>query len=359
MKLAFVTATLTSGGSERVISILANKLSERGHEVEIICYNKHIVFYPINSSVKIVFAEEECKSSNIIKKMIWLRRHIIQEKPEIVIPFMVAVYSCTLIALLGCRIPVLSSVRNDPRLGRRIYKFARRTILPLSTHIVVQTKHIKDYFPKKLHDKITIIYNPVNDRIFDVLSNNYSKQNRIISVGRLFPQKNQKMMICAFSKIASEFTNWKLVLFGEGPLRPELENLIKEKNMTGRIELPGRSEMVLEEVAKSKLFCMSSYYEGMSNAMIEAICLGLPIISTKVSGTEELVQDGYNGYLLEDNDIDGLAYRFKEMMSHEENIHLFGQRNREQVYKFKTEAIVNQWENLIKKVVKSKVKVKG
>ena len=151
MKITFVTATLTSGGSERVISILANKLSERGYDVEIICYNKHIVFYPISNSVKLVFAEEECKSSNIIKKMFWLRRHIIHEKPDIVIPFMVAVYSCTLIALLGCRIPVISSVRNDPRLGRWIYKIARQTILPLSTHIVVQTKHIKDYFPKKIN----------------------------------------------------------------------------------------------------------------------------------------------------------------------------------------------------------------
>ena len=95
---------------------------------------------------------------------------------------------------------------------------------------------------------------------------------------------------------------------------------------------------------------MSSYYEGMSNAMIEAICLGLPIISTKVSGTEELIQDGYNGYLVDDNDIDGLANRFRELISHEKNIYLFGQRNKEQIDKFKTEAIVNQWEDLILQV---------
>ena len=75
MKLLFVTSTLSSGGTERVISLLANELAKRQHYVEIICLNRHDVFYPINEDVNVVFAEEEAGTSSIGKKMIWLRKY--------------------------------------------------------------------------------------------------------------------------------------------------------------------------------------------------------------------------------------------------------------------------------------------
>lgn len=71
---------------------------------------------------------------------------------------------------------------------------------------------------------------------------------------------------------------------------------------TDKVLLPGRRETVIEEVAKSKVFCLSSDYEGMSDAMIEALCVGTPVISTKVSGTDELIRDEENGLLVDIGD---------------------------------------------------------
>ena len=100
MKIMFVTSTLTSGGSERVISLIANDLVTKGYDVEIICLQEPIVFYSLHKKVKRRFAENEA-GKFIVAKMKWLRRRIIEEKPDVVIAFMILVYLTTLFSLVG------------------------------------------------------------------------------------------------------------------------------------------------------------------------------------------------------------------------------------------------------------------
>lgn len=202
MDILFVTATLTSGGSERVMSLLANQLAERGHRVEIVNLNKHIVFYPIHKDVHLSFAEEEVGCS-IIKKIGWLRKYVKARKPDVVVPFMEAVYCVTLLALIGVHVPVISSERIDPRHSPRVRNILRKIFLPLTTHLVVQTKDIKAFYPKFIQKKTSIIYNPVSETVFHLQDE--PKENVIISVGKLDGQKNQKMLINAFASIAETF----------------------------------------------------------------------------------------------------------------------------------------------------------
>ena len=162
MKITFVTATLTSGGSERVMSIVANKMQERGYEVEIICLNDQIVFYPINDGIKITHVEVEYGTKSLPKKLWWFRKYIQKTQPDVVIAFMVSVYTVTLLALIGVDIPVISSVRNDPAYSNLRKKITRKILLPRSAHVVVQTQQIKQYFSKNIQKKTTVIYNPVN-----------------------------------------------------------------------------------------------------------------------------------------------------------------------------------------------------
>ena len=154
-------------------------------------------------------------------------------------------------------------------------------------------------------------------------------------------------MIEAFSKIADEFPDWQLVIYGEGPLRSSLELLVKSLQLEGRVLLPGRTEHVIEELRKSKIFCLSSDYEGMSNSMIEAICVGLPIITTKVSGTEELITNGENGYAVDKGDSEGLCSKMRELIKDKEKRTLFGEKSIPLAYKFRLDVIVGEWENLI------------
>ena len=378
MKITFVTATLTSGGSERVMSIVANKMQERGYEVEIICLNDQIVFYPINEGIKITHVEVEAGTKLLPKKLWWFRKYIQKTQPDVVIAFMVSVYTVTLLALMGIDIPVISSVRNDPAYSNLRKKITRKLLLPRSAHVVVQTQQIKEFFNKNIQKKTTVIYNPVNEKVFetsyddDNVDDNENLKlkvkdgvvvkvdglkvkgeeriNRIISVGRLYPQKDQKMMIEAFAKVSERFPDWKLVIFGEGPEREALESLVERLKIQDKVSLPGRSENIIDELKKSKIFCLSSVYEGMSNALVEAICVGLPIVTTKVSGTEELIKNGENGFIVNIGDKESMAKALTKIIEDENLQNQFSENNKAQAIKFETNAIVDQWEQVILKV---------
>lgn len=346
MKICFITATLTSGGSERVMSLVANQLAKRGHDVEIVNLNKHIVFYPIHEDVHLSFAEDEVGSS-IISKIIWLRKHVKTEKPDVVIPFMEAVYCVTLLALIGVEVPVISSERIDPRKSPFVRNILRRIFLPLTTHLVVQTKDIKAFYPEFIQKKTSIIYNPVSETVFHLQDE--PKENVIISVGKLDGQKNQKLLINAFARIADKFPEWKLVIYGEGPERDSLERLIQDSRfkIQDKVSLPGRCETVIEEMNKAKVFAFSSDFEGMSNAILEAVCVGLPVVTTNVSGAAELVKDGEGGFVVPIRNEKALADSLRILLKDESLMHKMAQHNKATAKNFKLEMIVDQWESLI------------
>lgn len=357
MKISFITANLGSGGAERVISLLANQFCQRGYEVEIVFFRDRLVFYELDERVNIVVIGEQCHSEAMWRKMLWLRKYVKESELDVVIPFRVSVYCTTILSLLGLSVPILASERIDPHIPDSYWTCLRKLLLPFVKHLVVQTEYIKSYYPKFIQKKISVIYNPVNDDVFHQIENgelkieNGERLNRIISVGRLYPQKNQAMMIRAFAKVADEFPDWQLVIFGEGPLRESLELIVDSLELQDRVLLPGRTEHVVEELRKSKIFCMSSDYEGMSNSMIEAICVGVPIISTNVSGTEELIIDGKNGFLVPQKDEEQMSRCFNTLMGSDEFLNQFSVYNKKLSCRFKTEAIVNQWEQLLNEII--------
>ena len=350
MKLTFVTSTLHAGGSERVMSLLANAFAQKGYEVEIVCINKHLVFYPIDEKVKVWFAEDEVKSPSILKKVFWLRNHIKNDRPDVVIAFMLEVYCVTLASLIGVSVPVISSERIDPHFFGRAKGLLRWLLLRRTTHLVVQTVRIKDFYSAKLQSRTTIIPNPVTDKVFSLTPT--LKQKRIIAVGRLAYQKNYPMMFRAFAKVHHDFPDWQLVVYGNGPQKDEIRGVIERLGMEGHIILAGKSDHVVEEMNKSSLFVMSSDYEGMSNALLEAVCVGLPVISTDVSGARDLITEGVNGYIVPVGNERALTLALSSMLSSPEKMDEMGRQSKALAPRFREEQIVGQWEELIKKVVR-------
>lgn len=356
MRITFLLASLGSGGAERVVSLLVNKMVERGHQVEVICLKFNDVYYQTDSRVKVTLAMQQTK--NRLTELFWLRKYIKKQNPDVVIPFTEGVYCFTILSLLGTGIPIIASERLDPAAMSKTRKILKRLLLPYADWLVVQTQSIKEYFPESIQKKTSIIYNPVVTDVFREIDNgqltieNEGKLNRIISVGRLYPQKNQEMMIRAFAKVADEFPDWQLVIYGEGPLRAELEFLVSSFKLQDRVLLPGRTEYVIEELRKSKIFCMSSDYEGMSNAMIEAICVGLPIISTKVSGTEELIRDGENGFIVDIGDEERFTNCITQLISSPSLQDKMSVRNTQLAQTFNINSIVDEWLSLVNTFVK-------
>ena len=266
-----------------------------------------------------------------------------------VIPFMEAVYCVTLLALIGVHIPVISSERIDPRHSPRLRNILRQVFLPLTTHLVVQTKDIKAFYPKFIQKKTSIIYNPVSETVFHLQEE--PKESTIISVGKLDGQKNQKLLINAFASIAEDFPEWKLVIYGEGPERNALESLVERLKIKDKISLPGRCETVIEEMNRAKVFAFSSDFEGMSNAILEAVCVGLPVVTTNVSGAAELVKNGEGGFVVPIRDEKALADALRKILKDENLREKMMLTNKSRAKEFKQDMIVNQWEELIKKIV--------
>lgn len=348
MKITFVTSTLHFGGSERVMALLANSFSERGYDVELICINKHLVLYPIQENVRLFFVEDEVGKS-YLKKAKWLRNHIKTEKTDVVIAFMLEVFCMTLFSLIGVDIPVISSERIDPHFFGRAKGFMRWVLLRRTTHLVVQTQQIKSFYSNALQKRTTVIHNPVTDKVFDISPT--VKQDRLIAVGRLAYQKNYPMMFDVFKRLMDDFPSYCLVIYGEGPQRGELEKQVSSMKLQERVFFAGKTENIIEEMNKSKVFLMTSDYEGMSNAMLEALCVGLPIVTTDVSGASDLVVNGENGFITPCRDIDSFIHALKAVLSDEELMKSMEKNNREKAFLFQKDRIVDQWESLILKVV--------
>lgn len=297
MKIAFVTPGMTFGGAERVISILANNWCDMGHEVSMfITATNRSPVYKMNEKIKVeYFADYNEKGVSHLKLISAIRKFINDEKPDSVISFMNDVCAYTIIALIGTGIPVIYSERNDPNKMNqgKVEKLCRKIVEIGAKHIVFQTNGARTCYSKKVQRKSSIILNPVNlDKIPERTKEeiNYLE---IVSVGRLEPQKNQELLIDAFNIVSKKHKDAVLKIYGEGSLKNKLQSRIDELGLTEHVFLMGAKSDVLEWIKDSFCFVLSSDFEGLPNSLIEAMCIGMPCISTDCSpgGARELLRN--------------------------------------------------------------------
>jgi glycosyltransferase involved in cell wall biosynthesis len=173
-------------------------------------------------------------------------------------------------------------------------------------------------------DRVTAIHNPVvSPRLYDLSREpighpwfNGHGAPIILAAGRLTPQKDFATLIRAFAKVRTH-KDCRLVILGEGRLRPELEKLAKDLNVADAVALPGFVSNPYAYMARSSLFVLSSAWEGSGNVLTEAAALGRPVVATDCpSGPRELLQDGRYGPLVPVGDVDKLAEAMLETLQH-------------------------------------------
>ena len=175
----------------------------------------------------------------------------------------------------------------------------------------MQTERAKNYFPKKIQEKSIIIPNPVKVPVYA----EKAKQNRIVSVGRLTEQKNHALLIDSFKSIAKEFPDTILDIYGEGPKRAELQEKIDNFGLSARIRLRGNILDVHEQIKDAGVFVLPSNYEGTSNALLEAMMMGLPCISTDCAGSDEVIENKKSGIIVPVGDQDALTRALRTLLS--------------------------------------------
>ena len=320
MKILFVASGMRFGGAERVMSVLANEWHRMGIEVRFFLTDTPPVSaYPLDKEIEIVSSFEAAQKSRLQQPVSVreIRKECIRWKPDAVISFYNDVCALTAIAIMGLHIPLIYSERNDPskvnqRFADKIY---RRIVEQKADAFVFQTEGAKCLYPERVQKKGTVIINPMDTSEFPY--HNYENEELcIVSVGRLEPQKNQAVLIEAFSRIEKSFPDYSLVIYGEGSLREQLNNLILEKDLQNRVLLPGVKPTVQKYIQNASLFVLSSDYEGIPNALIEAMAIGLPCVSTDCSpgGERKLITSEENGLLVPCGDVEQLADAMERML---------------------------------------------
>lgn len=302
--LLIVCGTLEAGGAERVISILSTPFAENFQHVNIINWIKAPVFYKIDHRVQIMNLPDMADSNNNITKGLKLRQYVKAAKPEMVLSFLTPFNMLNLTFLCGLTTPVVVAERNDPRFikGGKVMSLIRNSLYRMASGVLCQTDSMANYFPVYLRRKTHVIYNPiVFYKNLQGTALNTAKRKRIVTVGRLHPQKCHKLLIDSFRIFHQTHSDYTLTIYGNGHLHQSTTEYIAEIGLEHCIELAEACKNVHELIVDAKLFMLTSRYEGMPNALIEAMCLGLPCISTKVSGAIDLIKTGNNGILVDDN----------------------------------------------------------
>lgn len=322
-KIIFFIGSMSWGGAEKVISILANFYAKKGWIVTIVMVLNNKVVYELDDRIQIISIARENKTriNNLLYWIKKIKRIIKIIKPNYIVSFVCRINILVLIAkaLSGHKCKTIISERNDPRFDGRgkLACFLANRLYPKADSLICQSIQEKNFFSKKVQKKAVIIFNPV---VLKVSPTPFGlKTHTIINAARLEPSKNQMMLIEAFSEIVSEnkCNNFILEIYGSGSLKDNLIERVKELNMSKHIFIKDSILDVQQKITDSSIFCLTSNYEGMSNSLMEALLLGTPSISTQVSGSCDLIFNGKNGFIISVGSKEQLKEKIIELIHNE------------------------------------------
>lgn len=354
--IAMLIGALTKGGAERVLVNLADYFVSKGCRVTMVTQYQKENEYPLNSKVTRVIsdiAEEETTKSRLInfkRRFCKLRNIWKKEKPDIILSF---IGKNNMMAVLTSRflnIPVAVSVRAEPseEYYNFLLKFLAKHLFARADGVILQTKRCFDFFPEKVRKKAVILQNPISSSFFRERYEG-ERDKTIVAVGRVDENKNHKMLIRAFAQIAEEFPEYRLVIYGEGELRPSLLELIKELKLENRILMPGSIDNVADVIYKSQIFVLPSNTEGAPNTLIEAMIMGLCVVSTDCpcGGPADLIENGYNGILTPVDDVDKMKENLHFLLNNLQKANELGENAAKTSDIFKPEKVYGDWEKFL------------
>ena len=297
MKIVFVLPDMPGGGTERVVALLSDELVHRGYQVAILLFAGNRVAYSLNEKIEIHVSGQASGGSISLrlKRLLDMRRFFKENKNCYIFAFsaMGAVFS--VLSAAGIPHRMLVSERNDP--SRYEHQKIRNWAYQKAEKLILQTEDMKKGFPAKLQKKAVVIPNPVASDMPEPFEG--ERKKRIVTAARLQPQKNQKLLIQAFAEFVKAFPMYELHLFGEGDLEKELRQQVKELHLDKQVFFRGFSIKAKDEIRESAMFVLTSDYEGISNSMIEALSMGVPVISTDcpVGGSRAYIENHVSGIL--------------------------------------------------------------
>ena len=311
MNILFFAGRISYGGGEKVRNWLAKELFRRGH----------VVYYAIPDNVEGV--EDSFRNAGILGEIIPLSypyrykkkrflayfqslKHLISNNNiDLVIFFGGSLIEQVAAKLYGAKVLLSERFYNGFR------PFASRVLKQIQYRIadgyVFQTPEASQVYGKRAEQLGVVIPNPIIDKLPDPQYDNLRKE--IVTAGRLMPQKDHMTLIDAFALFHKKHSEYKLIIYGSGPLKEKLEDRIRSLGLAEVAFIISGKTNISELERGAELFVLSSLAEGMPNALIEAMSVGVQCISTDcpIYGSRMLITDKQNGFLVPVKDVNALS----------------------------------------------------
>ncbi len=310
MKIGFLIQSMASGGAERATAALANEMNKKGQIVEIITFNGYDSFYTLNEGVRHVNMDliplrssPLQKIKDCIDRMFTIRKEIKSRDLDVIVCMNSVIAGYGVFSTAFTKTKTVGAERNNPYkyFSGRILSIVKRICAFLSDGYIFQTKAASEYFLPSVQKKGAVIPNAVFNPLVNEIEPTDQKQKIIYSVGRFVKEKRFDCLIDAFDIVSRKHPDYKLIIFGEGKLRDELEHRIDVLSLTDKVLLPGNNPEALRFISKGSVYVLCSEFEGMPNALMEAMAVGVPCVSARCQmGPEELIENGENGLLVSD-----------------------------------------------------------
>ncbi len=361
--LVFLTLSLTRGGAERVISNMCNEYFSKKDAVTIISLMAAEPEYGLDPGIRVRYVDEtkEQYAEGLGKRFLRRRKGLARLLKQIeaeegridaLISFLPEPNFLITSLHRDCDYPVIISVRNDPvrEYGSTVRRFLMKMLYKHADGYVFQTEQAKAYFSFSRHitDNAVVIPNPLGKQ-FLAAAHPEVRRNEIAVVGRLETQKDPLCAIAAFEQIKDRFPAYSLCFYGEGSMRERIQDEIGRLGLTDRVFLKGNVEQVQEVVCDAALYVLCSVYEGMPNALMEAMAMGLPCIATDCpcGGPAYLIRQKENGLLIPVGDAGKLAEAMAYLLEHREEAELMGENARKIIERLDPERIYGEWDHYL------------
>lgn len=333
---------------ERVMSGLADYLSQKPDlEVHLVLYGSdREIFYPVPQKVVMHipgfrFANRS-RFLSTLRTISFLRRTIKGIDPISVLSFGEYWNSFVLISLLGLKYPVFVSDRSQPdkSLGS-IHDQLRSWLYPRARGLIMQTERAKEiYLQKHRHPNIQVIGNPI--KAIRNHSPESPREKSVVMVGRMIKSKHHDVLIEMFAKVAP--SNWILRLVGDDAMKQNhgkrLMKLAEKLQISDRVVFMGFQSQVEDIYLGASVFAFTSSSEGFPNVIGEAMAGGLPVVAFDcIAGPSDLIQDGYNGYLVPLFDTETFESRLDLLIRDEKLRRELGSNARASIKKFSSNDI--------------------
>lgn len=367
-ELVHVLPRLSYGGAELLISELCARLQQGGEATELwIFYRCEVISGATEeeaqaeramlaklsqAGVRVRFLEKR-PGRGYLSTWRTLRQWLKEVKPRILHVHLEEISFHTTVAALGLPVTIVQTVHNTlvrrPILYRLLFRRRHRKLIAISKDVMRALEDHRIHPPQAVY-----IPNGIDTKRFAAQRDPLDEARTIISVGRLSPQKNPKLMIEAFERLKDRWLNEgrsldelpQLRILGEGELRPELETMIDERELYADISLEGLSDHVPRALASADIYLMASDYEGISLALMEAMASQLPIVVTRMTGAKELIRDGETGSVVPIGDAQAMADALHDLIVHPEKRARYAQNLQQDIPALDTDHMVRRYRQL-------------